>query len=73
MIKIKISELLGKHKMTQKKLSEITGIQPNSISHLYHETVKQINLKALEELCKAFQCSISDLLEYIPDDKKVPS
>ena len=44
MIKIKLSDLLGKNKMTQR-----------------------IDIKQLNNICRAFNCEISDLLEYIPD------
>lgn len=66
-IKIKVSELLGKNKMTQKDLSEITGIRPATISSLYHETIKRIEIDQIDALCKAFNCAVSDLIEYVPD------
>ncbi|WHH60404.1 helix-turn-helix transcriptional regulator [Petroclostridium sp. X23] len=69
MIKIKISNLLGTHKMSQKDLADKTGIRAATISTYYHETVKHIAVEHLDKLCKAFDCSISDLLEYIPDKK----
>ena len=70
MIKINLSNLLGKHKMTQKALAEITNIRPATISKMYYEEVKRIDVKHLNNICKAFNCEISELLEYIPDDKK---
>ena len=69
MIKIKLSDLLGKHKMTQKTLSNMTNIRPATISKMYYEEVKRIDIKQLNNICKAFNCEISELLEYIPDDK----
>ena len=68
MIKIKISELLGKHKMSRKALSEKTGIRPNTISALYDESIKRIDVEMLDKLCKAFSCPLSDVIEYIPDE-----
>ncbi len=70
MIKIKLSDLLGKNKMTQKALAEMTNIRPATISKMYYEEVKRIDVKHLNNICKAFNCEISELLEYIPDDKK---
>ena len=70
MIKIKLSDLLGKNKMTQKALSEITNIRPATVSKMYYEEVKRIDIKHLNNICKAFNCEISELLEYIPDSKK---
>ena len=69
MNKIKLSDLLGKHKMTQKALSEMTNIRPATVSKMYYEEVKRIDVKHLNNICKAFDCEISDLLEYIPDKK----
>lgn len=70
MIKIKLSDLLGKHKMTQKTLSNLTNIRPATISKMYYEEIKRIDIKHLNNICKAFDCEISELLEYIPDEKK---
>ena len=70
MIKIKLSDLLGKNKMNQKTLSTITGIRPATISKMYYEEVKRIDVKHLDNICKAFDCEISELLEFIPDKKK---
>ena len=37
MIRIKLSDLLGKHKMSQKALSDLTKIRPATISKMYYE------------------------------------
>lgn len=68
MIKIKLSELLGKHRITQKQLSVMTGIRPNTISDMYNEFSERINIIYLDKICEALECDISDLLEYIPND-----
>ncbi len=67
MIKIKLSTLLGQHKMTQKSLAEATKIRPATISKMYYEETKRIDISQLNRICNAFNCEISDLLEYIPD------
>lgn len=69
MIKIKLSDLLGKHKMTQKSLSKLTSIRPATISQMYYEESKRIDIRHLNNICKAFNCEISELLEYVPDEK----
>lgn len=69
MIKIKLSNLLGEHKMTQKALADITHIRPATISKMYYEEIRRIDIRQLDNLCKAFNCEISDLLEYTPDEK----
>jgi len=69
MIKIKLSDLLGKNKMTQKALADITHIRPATISKMYYEETKRIDIEQLNKICSAFDCEISDLLEFIPDKK----
>lgn len=64
MIKIKLSDLLGKHKMTQKALADLTHIRPATISKMYYEETKRVDIKQLDSICSAFSCEISDLLEY---------
>lgn len=69
MIKIKLCEIMGREKMTRKKLAELTGVRPNTIGDLYRENVRKIDLQALDKICEVFKCDISDILEYIPENK----
>lgn len=70
MIKIKVSDLLGQHKMTRKDLAIKANIRPNTVSALYDETIQRLDKDMLNEICKVFNCSISDVLEYIPDENE---
>ena len=70
MIKFKLSNLLGEHKMTQKALADLTKIRPATISKMYYEEIKRIDIKQLDSICKAINSEISELLEYIPDKKQ---
>lgn len=62
MIKINVSEWMGKRKMTQKQLAEATGIRPATIHALYHETIKRIEIEQIDKLCDALQCEPGDLI-----------
>ena len=55
-IKINVSDLLGKRKMTMHDLADLTGIRPNTISNLYYEDTKRIELSQINALCKALDC-----------------
>ena len=68
MIRIKLSDLLGKHKMSQKALSNLTNIRPATISKMYYEESKRLDIEQLNSICNVFKCEISDLLEFIPDE-----
>lgn len=71
-IRIRVSDYLGRNKMTQKELADLTGIRPATVSALYHETIKRIDVEHMEQLCKAFNCTLGDLFEYIPDETNKP-
>lgn len=69
MIKIKLSEVLGRKKMTRKKLSELIGVRPNTIGDLYNEKVRKIDLDLLDRMCTVLECNVSDLLEHITESE----
>lgn len=70
MIKINLSRLLGEKRMTQKRLSELTGIRANTINDLYHEIAVSLKIEHLDKICEALNCSINELIEFTPN--KVP-
>jgi putative transcriptional regulator len=70
LIKIKLSELLGKNKMTRKALAELVDVRPNTIGDLYHEKVKRIDLDLLNNICNVLDCELSDLIEYQRDEER---
>lgn len=69
MIRIKLHELLGKHKLRISDLAERTNIHSNTLYKLYNESGKRVDLEVLEKLCAYFECSLSDLIEY--DEKYI--
>ena len=70
MIRIKLSDLLGKNKMNQRSLSKLTNIRPATISKMYYEETKRISIEQIDSICKALDCEVSELFEYVPDQKK---
>lgn len=69
MINFKVAELMGRHKLNQKALAELTGIRPNTISALWHGTVKRLEVEHINVLCQAFNCQPGELLEWVPGEK----
>ena len=73
MIKYKIKELVkqkserdGK-KLTLSFLANEVGIQSSAMSKIAKNTGYHTSITTLEALCKFFECSIEDVIEYIPD------
>lgn len=69
MINVRIAELMGRHRLTKKALSETTGIRPNTISALWHGTIKRLEMDHLDKLCAALDCQPGDLFEYVKEEE----
>lgn len=69
MIKCHLSRLMGERKLKVVDVSRATGIHRNMVTLLYKETATRIDLVDLEKLCRLFQCSVGELLEFIPGDE----
>lgn len=70
MVKIHLSRLLGERKWTQSDLARKTGIRPTTINEWYHEIIPRLNVEHIDKICEALSCQVSDLIEYIPNEKK---
>ncbi len=67
MIKIHLDRVLFERKMKVAELSRRTGITPKALGIIYHEGGKVIQYDTLNKICKALDCSVTELLEYVPD------
>ena len=67
MIRCHLSRLMGERKIKIADLSRDTGINRGTATRLYYETAERIEMSVIGSLCEYFNCSVSDLLEYVPD------
>ncbi|MCB6569457.1 helix-turn-helix transcriptional regulator [Eubacterium limosum] len=67
MIKNRLSAILGEKRITQKELSEMTGIRPNTINDMYHEMAERVSLDHLSRICEVLDIELSELLVYKPN------
>lgn len=68
MIRILLSEALGRRRWTQKDLCRATRIRPATINELYHEVSERINLDQLDRICEALDCDLSEIMVREPND-----
>ena len=76
MIRFKLAEMLEKRGMTMYQLSKATGVRPNTISQWVNneelrkqgKEVKSITVDVLNAFCRELNCTVADLIEYVPDD-----
>lgn len=67
MIRVHLSRLLGEHKEKIADLQRATGLARNTLAGLYSEETTRIDLTTLSAICKHYQCSVGDLIEYVED------
>lgn len=64
LIKCHLSKLMGEQKLKIAELAREIGAHRNTITLLYYEKAKRIDFDVLDKLCKYFNCTVSDLLEF---------
>jgi putative transcriptional regulator len=62
-IKIKLKEILKERGISQRELARLTGLRPNTISHLCSDQVDRVYLSTLEKVCKVLDIDIQELIE----------
>ena len=67
MIEIHLDVMMAKRKMSLNELSEKVGITLANLSILKNNKAKAIRFSTLEAICKALDCSVADIIEYVPD------
>ncbi|MEE1076503.1 MAG: helix-turn-helix transcriptional regulator [Acutalibacteraceae bacterium] len=71
MVILHLSRILGEKRMTQAELSRRTGIRPMTINDWYHDITDKISLEHLDRICEVLECSVTDLIEYIPNRERI--
>ena len=67
MIVIHLDVMMAKRKMSLNELSDKVGITLANLSILKNNKAKAIRFSTLEAICQALDCSVSDIIELIPD------
>jgi len=70
MIRCHLAILLAKRKVKISEVARELGIHRNALTLLYNETATRIDLNIIDQLCEYFDCELSDLLEYVPNNKE---
>lgn len=62
-IRVRLKEILEDRGMSQRELARLTGLRPNTISHLCSNTATSVYFDTLEIICKTLNIEIQELLE----------
>ncbi|MBR5446549.1 MAG: helix-turn-helix transcriptional regulator [Clostridia bacterium] len=66
MIVINLDVMMAKRKMSLNELSEKVGITLANLSILKNNKAKAVRFSTLDAICKALNCSVGDIIEYVP-------
>ena len=58
---------MAKRKMSLGELADKVGITLANLSILKNNKAKAIRFSTLSAICKALDCRVEDIIEYIPD------
>lgn len=67
-LKIHLSDLLNASEMSQNKFCQKAEIQHSQLKGYMNNTITRLDTDVLIRICHTLNCSISDLLEYIPPE-----
>ncbi|ASJ52136.1 helix-turn-helix transcriptional regulator [Brevibacillus sp. HB1.2] len=59
---VKLKEILAERNMSQRELARLTGLRPNTISHLCSNEVDRVHLSTFEVICKTLDIELHDLI-----------
>lgn len=68
MIILHLDVMMAKRKMSLNELSDKVGITLANLSILKNNKAKAIRFSTLEAICQALDCSVADIIEFIPDE-----
>jgi putative transcriptional regulator len=62
-IESRLAILMAERKYNIQAVINRTGLDRTSLSRLYHDKTKMVNLESLDKLCDLFDCEPGDLLK----------
>jgi putative transcriptional regulator len=68
-IRIKLDELIEQSGISKNKLSHKAEMQRTQINNYCNNQITRLDIDVLARICTVFNCSISDLLEFVPPKK----
>ena len=67
MIVINLDVMMAKRKMSLNELSDKVGITLANLSIIKNNKAKAIRFSTLDAICQALDCTVADIMEYVPD------
>lgn len=69
-VRIKLDELIRQAGISKNKLSHRAEMQRTQINNYCNNQITRLDIDVLARICTVLQCSIGDLLEFVPPQGK---
>ncbi len=69
-VRIKLNELIAQAGISKNKLSYKAEMQRSQINNYCNNRITRLDIDVLARICTVLNCSISDLLEFVPPQDK---
>ncbi len=69
-IVIKLDKLIKQKGISKNKLSHKAEMQRTQINNYCKNNIKRLDIDVLSRICSALDCTIEDLLEFVPNKNK---
>ena len=69
-VRIKLNELIAQAGISKNKLSHKAEMQRSQINNYCNNRITRLDINVLARICTVLNCSISDLLEFVPPQDK---
>ncbi|MCI9545735.1 MAG: helix-turn-helix transcriptional regulator [Lachnospiraceae bacterium] len=69
-VKIKLDELIEKKGISKNRLSHWAEMQRSQINQYCKNEITRLDTAVLARICTVMDCTISDLLEFVPGKKE---
>lgn len=69
-MKNNLSKILGERLLKISDVFKATGISKSTLTDIYYQRAKNVQLDTLMKICDYLQVSLSDLIEYEPQKNK---
>lgn len=68
-IKIHLDQLLSESGLSKNKFCQKAEIQRSQLNGYINNTITRLDTEVLVRICRTLNCSIADLLEYVPPNE----
>ena len=68
-IKIKLEKVIRESGLSKNKVSHFSEMQRTQLNTYCKGDIQRVDLVVLARICYALNCTVQDILEYIPPEK----